>query len=536
MTKDKTDPINDNGDDGDDFEVALGNENTSSSSIDGESKREATDWSSRVEAHPWQGFSYMLSVLQFMLITLDLFMDTSVAPGWHYSITSIEFVGAIYLAGYQFIRLVALIVSVKKATDSLCSVCCGSGAFWLLVISFWAQCVVIGCSAYSFTENSDPAEWTMYGLGIVWATLNPLTFASVNELKQGLQEQRQKRDAKEIGMEQGEAITPQKKKKMGPFQAACSIFRHHFVKTPLLSFLGIVFASGHAILSTYQGAIINELTKAVTKTDENGQLKASAQDVKRLAQALLAVWASSIAAKFIFDIVSSLMFARLELWLRRVVFDKAVEQSCTTTGANMAKYQTNYASDISGTVGLYNSLLNGVVVNILMIITAFIFLAFLEWKIACVTLGFLAMAVTSGPTSLAGDSAANTQHYVTEGISLLGECTAGSKANPDMEPLIKRHEDEVLGPMRGSLFGRTFYTNSVATFITFSSTFLTAIVVITMSWEVFNGDLDSSDFLGIFFIFKQLQKPATKLSGVIKKLVKQTASLQRVNDVVLPPK
>lgn len=161
-----------------------------------------------------------------------------------------------------------------------------------------------------------------------------------------------------------------------------------------------------------------------------------------------------------------------------------------------------------------------------MIITAFVYLVYEEWRIACVTLEFLGMAVVSGPTSLAGDNAAETQRHVTMGVSLLGEYTPttttatttqegcdvdieqglqkeekDTSTTSQHQPVllvvsqIQKHEDQVLKLMKQSLFKRAFYTGSVETFITYCSTFLTAIVVITMSWGDFSMDKwNSSDF------------------------------------------
>ena len=44
--------------------------------------------------------------------------------------------------------------------------------------------------------------------------------------------------------------------------------------------------------------------------------------------------------------------------------------------------------------------------------------------------------------------------------------------------------------------------------------------------------MESSDFLGVFFVFKQLQKPAMKMSGVLQSLIKKSANLERLNDTI----
>lgn len=472
----------------------------------------------RIEEQPWQGLSYAISTAQFMLISLDLFMDTSHSKAWHYTITSVEFVGALCLAFYQNARLLSLLQWCHHNDKPM-----ANQASIMLACSLILQCGIFGCSAVSFVYNADSLEWAMFALSIAWGILFPLSFGAVQEVKRKQTEQKNKSS----------------KPKLGPLSAVYSIFRHHlFGKAPLLSASSLILATAHALLTTYQGAMIIELTKAVTKTNEDGVLKASGDQVKNLCVSLLGVWAASVLSKFLLDVVTSQVFATLEIWLRHSIFQRAIHAS----NSNVASYQTNYASDITGVVSLYGSLLNGVVVNLLLIVTAFCFLAIEEWRIACVTLGFLAMGVTNGPTLLATKSAAQTQRYVTDGIALLAESCASrnndiEKGDKDqMQLLEQQHHEHVLKPLQLSLFQRTFFTGSVETFIQFFSTFLTAVVVITMSWQVYNGEMDSSDFLGVFFVFKQLQKPATKLSGIIKKLVKQTASLERVNAVVLPTK
>ena len=53
-----------------------------------------------------------------------------------------------------------------------------------------------------------------------------------------------------------------------------------------------------------------------------------------------------------------------------------------------------------------------------------------------------------------------------------------------------------------------------------------------MSNDAYHGDMDPSDLLGVFFVFKQLQKPAMKISGVLRSLIKKSANLERLNGVI----
>lgn len=460
---------------------------------------------SDLEDNPWKSLSYIIFVIQFMSMTLDLFMDTSVEPAWHYAITTIEFVVSTLLALYQLLRLGNLWPSCKRRYTCKPTL--------LLMTSLIMQLAMILVAGYSYNDNEDWAEWTLFGTSIAWGLVNPMTYDSVAAAKN---QEEQEQQAKEEG------TSIKKKKTSMTWMSACvSVFTRHFSRTPILFLVATLFAIAQAILGTYQGAVINELTKAVTKgiADE--------QDVERLGGTLIIVWFCASLSRFIFDTLSALMFSRLDNWLRSTVFDKAAQASAdgADSSLSLADYQARYASDITGVVGLYGTLLRGVVVNVLLICTNFVFLVIVDWKIAAITLGFLAMGVTSGPTDLAGTAARNVQNDVTKGLDIL----------QDSEPpqdRIERHQVEVLVPLKRDLFRRGFFSNMVDTFNNFFSSFLTAIVVINMSWQVFNGELDSSQFLGIFFVFKQLQKPATKLSGVIKKAVSKTANLERVNAVV----
>jgi len=335
---------------------------------------------------------------------------------------------------------------------------------------------------------------------------------------------------------------------MGTGAAVYSVFTKHFMKEKLLFVLGASFAVASAILLTYQGSLINELTKLVTKTTLDpvtGELviKASYKEVELKATALVGVWACASLARFIFDVVSALMLSRLEVWLRGAVFEKAMlcahdkQTSSQINESNdmtdiTAEFGASYASDVQGVVSLYSTLLRGVIVNILLIVANFIFLVLYNWEVAVATLCFLAIAVTSGPTELAGNAARSVQKYDTDGLGMLSEGVQSIDLDSSSEDLCQRHKEEILVPLKKSLFSQVFYTNSVDTYINFFSSFLTVIVVITMAHSVYDGEMDSSEFLGVFFIFKQLQKPAMKISSVLKSLIKKSANLERLNKTI----
>lgn len=103
-----------------------------------------------LEEHPWKACSYIIFVIQFMSMTLDLFMDTSVEPAWHYVITSIEFVVSTLLAFYQLLRLGKLQPSCKKRYTCKPAL--------LLMTSLCMQLALILVAGYSYNNNEDWAE------------------------------------------------------------------------------------------------------------------------------------------------------------------------------------------------------------------------------------------------------------------------------------------------------------------------------------------------------------------------------------------
>lgn len=131
------------------------------------------------------------------------------------------------------------------------------------------------------------------------------------------------------------------------------------------------------------------MTKLVTKftiDPESGKLvhEASYQEVELTATALVGVWAAAMIARFMFDVLSALMFTRLEVWLRGEVFEKAMvyarsskQSSSLETDTNdevdpAAKFGATYSSDIPNVLSLYSTLLRGVIMNVLLIITNFV--------------------------------------------------------------------------------------------------------------------------------------------------------------------
>ncbi len=239
-----------------------------------------------------------------------------------------------------------------------------------------------------------------------------------------------------------------------------------------------------------------------------------------------------------------------------------------------SEFGTRYASDIQGVISLYGILLRGVIVNVILIVTNFVFLALYSLEVAFVTLCFLAMAVTSGPTELAGNAARSVRKQATEGLGMLGEGirsfgTEGVEPGYDdgawvtrQENICRKHEEEVLVPLRKNLRRQFFYTNAVDTFVNFFSSFLTVIVVITMTSQVYSGDMRSTDFLGVFYVckfilmmvlqlmhdtlysnipfllyivtVKELQKPAMKISYVLKSLIKRSVNLESLDKTIFP--
>ena len=439
-------------------------------------------------------------------------------PAIHYTITTLQFCPALYLTIYQCVRIHAQKFSLQKH-------------ILILMIGLVLQLYVLIIAGMWFNIsndiNSHNVEWSVFALILLWSFVNPATYSYVAEASKSAEEKQKE------------------KKRMSTGAAVYSVFTKHFMKEKLLFVVGASFAVASAILLTYQGSLINDLTKLVTKTTLDpvtGELviKASYKEVELKATALVGVWACASLARFIFDVVSALMFSRLEVWLRGAVFEKAMlnKQTALESGESNdmtdinAEFGASYASDVQGVVSLYSTLLRGVIVNILLIVANFVFLVLYNWEVAVATLCFLAIAVTSGPTELAGNAARSVQKYDTDGLGMLSEGVQSIDLDSSSEDLCLRHEKEILVPLKKSLFSQVFYTNSVDTYINFFSSFLTVIVVITMAHSVYDGEMDSSEFLGVFFIFKQLQKPAMKISSVLKSLIKKSANLERLNKTI----
>ena len=90
----------------------------------------------------------------------------------------------------------------------------------------------------------------------------------------------------------------------------------------LVTILGMNFwflaAIAQAILTTSQGATINQLTRMVTKMQFDSTTKKmvpaySFEEYSSTASILIGLWAGANMARFTFDLLSSLMFSRLEV-------------------------------------------------------------------------------------------------------------------------------------------------------------------------------------------------------------------------------
>lgn len=485
------------------------------------------------EENPWRNISYILTTLQLMMTTLDLFMESGNVPWIHYTITTLQFIPALYLALYQAIRIRGLWKYRKDSSTTLQIDLNIRKPFFFLLLALSFQLFVLIVSGLWYDIGNDVNtthfEWVVWVIVLLFSLVNPMTYSSVAKVAD---------EASHAG------VDTKKKARMGPGAAAWSIFTKHFMREKPLFALGALAACGKAILSTYQGAIINELTKLVTKVRldlETGELKISAtyEQVEYKSVLLVVVWVGANLCELLFDVVSAFMFSRLEVWLKGAVFEKAITYGRNRQDADgdisdpATEFGARYASDVQGVIGLYGTLLRGVIVNVILIITSFIFLVLYNWEVAVVTLCFLAMAVTSGPTDLARNAARAAQKESTEG---LGKLTEGIRSSSDLdanpELLCKQHTEEVMVPLKKSLFAQIFYTDAVDSYIHLFSSFLTVVVVITMATSVYEGEMDSSDFLGVFFVFKQLQKPAMKSSSILKKLIRSSANLERLDKTI----
>lgn len=485
------------------------------------------------EGEPFKSLSYIVFTVQFFFVTLDLFVETADISAWHYSINSVEFVTSLYLASYQLFRTYH--VYRKKILASICS-----GPIFLILCAGAMQLFVVGLTGYWFNIDNDREtnylEWAIFGNSLVWGVVNPVTFAYLRNAAAA------RSKILELGTNSAGTKTATSGGNMTPAQAIASVFGWHFSRTPLLFGMATLFASGNAILTAYQGAVINELTKVVTGLTPGERDPAIEREISNLSGTLAGIWFCANLCRFLFDLASASLFSKLEVWLKRTIFLKAFvtkdseqserqHQGIDGSNDRAAEYLARYTSDVNGVMALYSTLLRGVIMNVLLIITSFVFLAIEEYKVATVTLGFLAMGVTTGPTDLAGDATAEAQVIATKGMSFFGDELRASSDHCSDEAR-KEHEDDILAPLQRSLWKQNFYANSVDTYIQFFSSFLTVIVIITMTWEVYFGDLKSSDFLGIFFVYKQLQKPCMKISGVIKSAVRRSANVKRINEVI----
>ena len=95
--------------------------------------------------------------------------------------------------------------------------------------------------------NSHNLEWSVFAVVLLWSFVNPISYSLVAAA----------------------GADGQKKKRMGPGAAIYSVFTKHFMKEKLLFVMGSLAAVASAILLTYQGALINDLTRLVTRMTVN---------------------------------------------------------------------------------------------------------------------------------------------------------------------------------------------------------------------------------------------------------------------------
>lgn len=466
------------------------------------------------EGESFKSISYIIYTVQFFFITLDLFVETADISSMHYTINSIEFVTALYLGLYQFVRIYHVLKSKILASFF-------SGPVMWLICAGLMQMVVVAITAFWFDIQNDKEtnylEWVLFCVSLVWGLVNPVTFSSVSNATAH----------KSLGTN---SVATNTAKNMTPAQAIRSVFTKHFSRMPLMFGMATIFASGNAILTAYQGGVINDMTRLVTGITAGERDPSIEREIANLSGVLAGIWFSANLCRFLFDLTSASMFSRLEIWLKRTIFLKAFD-SKMSRDAGGGEYLARYTSDVNGVMALYSTLLRGVIMNVLLIITSFVFLAIAEWRVATVTLGFLAMGVTCGPTDLAGNATAEAQVIATKGLAFFGDELRGPPS-ASVADLSKKHDDDILVPLQKSLWKQNFYANSVDSYIHFFASFLTVIVVITMTWEVYFGNLNSSDFLGIFFVYRQLQKPSMKISSVVKSAVRRSANVKRVNEII----
>ncbi len=257
------------------------------------------------EGNPWRSITYILMTLQVMVTLLDLFLESGYIPAVHYTITALQFVPALYLTMYQIIRIRGLF-KYRHATLEEEGVQLNEFSrkpYIYLFIAFFLHLYVLVVSAMwfdiSLDVNSHNLEWSVFAVVLVNNLVNPLTYSSVVELAEAEESKK-------------------KKEHMGPGAAVVSVFSKHFMREKLLFVTGALAAVAQAILTTSQGAAINQLTRMVTRMKFDKNLNKmvpeySFEEVELTAATLIGLWAGANIARFTFDLLSSLMFSRLEV-------------------------------------------------------------------------------------------------------------------------------------------------------------------------------------------------------------------------------
>lgn len=446
----------------------------------------------------------MVFTIQFVMITLDLFdSQGQLEPGVNFFTAPVWLLSALLLVVYQVVRLVRLVQDERVVVHQATLI--------LLATILLQLALFVGAGLSHFSKAHVTVEYAMFGVAILYGLLQPFTYAFVKEAAKH-------KDGS-------------KKQQLSLGGATISIFCRHYTKRPLLLVLGLILTLLYNLLLTYQGKVINALTETVTATPDGTPMDSSAIG-KRSAE-LIIVWIVINVVSLALTFVSARMFSSLEVWLRGAVFDRAA--AATKEGCKdmtVADFQTRYASDISNVRALYSTLLTGIVGNLAMMVFSFVFLVVYSWQVAVVSLGVLVIAVYSGPTSLVVEATKDSQEQITTGVKLLSKISV----DEDVDNLVKLHEEKVMIPLSQSLFRKFFYGDLVLNYILFFSTFLTAMVVINLTWSVYTGELSPSDLLGVFYVFNLFTQAASNLSDTFALASRKVANVDRIDEVVFFPR
>ena len=583
-----------------------------------------------VEGRPWKQLAYMIYVAQVLYVCLDTAMGSQVQEDWENAAATVQFIFAVLLTFYQSVRLWFLLNPIRcqcrlwkkrqspeephaeeNITEGLLE------PTLLLLLTAFMQAAIAALSLVTFaTRDSIDQQliWSMYGLTVSWSLLFPMTYDAVEAAyakRQQSSNQRQRLQQHQLDSPNRQSTAPsspqsrqdaRKRTWSGPVKDAISILTKHFTQTPLRYAVVIACAAAYAALGAYEGVLIDELIATVYEVINSTDPPAAgnAQVLSRaiaVAYLMIMIWFVAHFVHFLFDLVSSDMFARLEIWMLETIFRVAVKdhvvvsgngldhshhrqilpprplspasRSMSTPDSALQYVHDWYTEGTSTIVKLYAALLQGLIKNVLIALANFIVLVYLDWTVGVLSLAFGTMIAITGPTHMTADATAELPQHITKCLDLLQEYlehmeqeeqraeqqedrpnvhdysqnpstndTNGDANNANANRsfnVVERHRKEVLTPLQDTLFRESLFAESVDTFLLFVSSFLAIVSIILMAWKVFDQKLALSRLLAIYYIFQQLLTACCKLPGILSRVVvHRTPFVQDMNAVLFP--